>query len=129
MTAFNDPTNPTPEITARNLGQSYLEEKNYAEAVSWFQTSVPRNAKPTPIAYLGLGDTYVAIGRLDDAIRELEVATKALPNDPLLTSPSGRLLPGGSLRRGAAALERVDAKDPQGPRAVVPSTSSGRFPK
>ena len=30
LTLFSDPTNPTPEMTARNLGQCYLEEKNYA---------------------------------------------------------------------------------------------------
>src|SRR5207245_2181820 len=29
LAAFNDPTNPTPEMSARNLGQAYLEEKNY----------------------------------------------------------------------------------------------------
>ena len=41
--AFSDPTNPTPEISARNLGQAYLEEKNYPDAISWFRTSLTRN--------------------------------------------------------------------------------------
>ena len=43
MTAFNDPTNPSPEFSASNMGQSFLEEKNYPQAVSWFQTSVGKN--------------------------------------------------------------------------------------
>jgi len=41
--AFAEPTNPTPEISARNLGEAYLEEKNYVDAVSWFRTSLSRN--------------------------------------------------------------------------------------
>ena len=40
LTAFSDPTNPTPEMSARNLGQAYLEEKNYDEALNWYRTSV-----------------------------------------------------------------------------------------
>ena len=46
LTAFNEPTNPTPEISSRNLGQAYLEEKNYAEA----DQLVPHQPQPQPAA-------------------------------------------------------------------------------
>ena len=70
LAAFNDPTNPTPEISSRNLGQAYFEEKNYAEAANWFRSSLNRN-KEYPDAYLGLADALVALGLSD---REAEVA-------------------------------------------------------
>ena len=60
-TAFSDPTNPTPEISARNLGQAYLEEKNYAEAINWFRTAIGRN-KVYADPYLGLADALMAPG-------------------------------------------------------------------
>ena len=41
--AFNDPTNPTPEISARNLGQAYLEEKDYAKALNWYRSAIEKN--------------------------------------------------------------------------------------
>ena len=61
LTAFNEPTNPTPEISSRNLGQAYLEEKHYPEAINWFRTSLNRN-QTYPDAYLGLADALVAAG-------------------------------------------------------------------
>src|SRR5512134_2880941 len=48
LAAFSDPTNPTPEISARNLGQAYLEEKNPTEAANWFKTSLSRNKSYPP---------------------------------------------------------------------------------
>src|SRR5687768_10592088 len=64
MAAFNDPTNPTPETSSRNLGNAFLEEKNYSEALTWFRTSQGRNKK-YPDAYLGLADALLALGQLE----------------------------------------------------------------
>src|SRR5437867_1279564 len=83
LAAFNDPTNPTPEVSARNLGQAYFEEKNYREAVNWFRTSFTRN-KSYPEPYLGFADAVGALGHPDEAVAPLEVAVKETPGQPAL---------------------------------------------
>jgi Tfp pilus assembly protein PilF len=75
LAAFNDPTNPTPEISSRNLGQAYLEEKNYAQAANWFRSSLNRN-KAYPDSYLGLADSLAGLGRNDEAIALLETGVR-----------------------------------------------------
>src|SRR4026209_989079 len=67
LAAFNDPTNPTPEISARNLGQAYLEEKNYAEALNWFRTSFNRK-KSHADPYLGFADAVAGLGHPEEAV-------------------------------------------------------------
>jgi tetratricopeptide (TPR) repeat protein len=62
--AYNDPINPTPELSARNLGQAYFEEKNFGEALMWYRTSLQRNPR-YPDAYLGVADTYLAMNKPD----------------------------------------------------------------
>jgi Tfp pilus assembly protein PilF len=75
LAAFNDPTNPTPEISSRNLGQAYLEEKNYAQAANWFRSSLSRN-KSYSDAYLGLAESLTALGRSEEALSLLETARR-----------------------------------------------------
>src|SRR6185295_13982810 len=75
LAAFNDPTNPTPEISSRNLGQAYLEEKNLDQAASWFRTSLGRNKAYTD-AYLGLADALNGLGRAEEAVALLEMGAK-----------------------------------------------------
>jgi Tfp pilus assembly protein PilF len=89
LAAFNDPTNPTPEISARNLGQAYLEEKNYREAVNWFRTSFTRN-KSYPDPYLGFAEAVGALGHPDEAVAPLEVALKESPGQPELLIALGQ---------------------------------------
>jgi tetratricopeptide (TPR) repeat protein len=76
--AFNDSTNPTPEKAASNLGQVYLEEKNYTESANWYRTAVNRN-KRYPDAYLGLADALQAMGNNDELVAYLEAGTKEVP--------------------------------------------------
>jgi len=129
LAAFNDPTNPSPEQTARNLGQAYLDEKNYSQALTWFQTSAQKDPKYA-MAYLGLGDTYVAMGRLDDAVRELETATKAMPEDLSLTSALGQVYyRAGRFGEARPLLEQVAAKDPAGVEGRRAADLLRRFPK
>ena len=78
LAAFNDATNPTPDLSSRNLAQAYLEEKNYAQAANWFQTSINRN-KRNPDAYVGLGESLLALGRAEQVIEPLEAALKETP--------------------------------------------------
>ncbi len=114
LTAFGDPTNPTPEFSARNLGQAYFEEKNYAEAANWFRTSLNRN-KAYGLAYLGLADALAASGRPEEALLQLEAGAKEAPDDVTLTLALGQAyLKAGRFTEARTRLEDVVRKDPTG---------------
>ena len=113
LAAYSDPTNPTPEISARNLGAAYLEEKNLAEAANWFRTSVARN-KAYPAAYTGLAEALFATGRLEEAIAQLQQGVQEVPGDPdLLARARAGVREGRALRRGAHAPRGGDAEGPR----------------
>lgn len=115
LAAFNDPTNPSPELTARNLGTAYLEDKNYSEALNWFQSSLNRN-KAYPDAWLGLSDVLVAQGRFDEAVLQLQMAQKELPNDVTVLLALGEVYyRAGRFAEARPRLESVAGKDPTGP--------------
>lgn len=115
LTAFSDATNPTPEISSRNLGQSYLEDKNYPEAMQWFRQSIARN-KIYADPYLGMADALIATGHTEEAIVQLEAGVKEAPDDPaLLTSLGQALLKGGRFSEARTNLEAAARKDPTGP--------------
>jgi Tfp pilus assembly protein PilF len=112
LTAFGDPTNPTPEISARNLGQAYYEDKNYAEAASWFRTSLGRN-KGYADAYLGLADSLNASGRPEEALLQLEAGAKEIPEDADLMLALGQAyLKAGRFTEARTKLEAAVRKDP-----------------
>jgi Tfp pilus assembly protein PilF len=114
LEAFNDPTNPTPEVSSRNLGQAFFEEKRYDEAFNWFKTSLSRN-KAYPDAYLGLVDTLVALGRLDEAVAQLEIAVAEVPDHPPLMLALGEAyFRAGRFAEARKQLEAVAGKDPVG---------------
>lgn len=114
ISAFNDPTNPSPEITARNLGQAYYEDKNFSEALNWYQTSASRN-KAYPDAWLGLADVLVTQGRLDEASRQLEAAVKELSQDLSVSVALGEVYyRAGRFAEARTRLELVAGKDPAG---------------
>jgi tetratricopeptide (TPR) repeat protein len=115
VAAFSDPTNPTPEISARNLGQAYLEEKNYPEAINWYRTSLNRNKKYSD-PYLGIADALLASGRLDEAVAQLEAGVAEIPDDPALVLALGQALyKAGRFAEARARFEEVVKKDPAGP--------------
>lgn len=115
LAAFSDAMNPTPEVSARNLGQAYFEEKNYPEALNWFRTSVSRNKDYTD-AYLGLADALAASGRNDEAVAQLEAAFAELPDDAAIQLALGQaLLRAGRYGEARTRLEAVVGKDPAGP--------------
>ncbi len=114
LTAFSDPTNPTSEVSARNLGQAYYEEKNYAEALNWYRTSVGRN-KDYADGYLGLADTLAATGQNEEAVVQLQAAVVEIPTDTALQLALGQaLLRAGRYGEARARLEDVVRKDPAG---------------
>jgi Flp pilus assembly protein TadD len=114
LTAYSDATNPTPEVSARNLGQAYFEEKNYPEAVNWYRTSLNRN-KDYPDAYLGLADALNAAGRPEEAVVQLQAAVTQVPGDASLQLALGQaLFRAGRFAEARTRLEEVVRKDPGG---------------
>ncbi len=114
LAAYNDPTFATPEVAARNLAQSYLEEKNYSEAYNWFRTTVQRN-KSYPDGHLGLADTLVAQQRFDEAVVQLELAKKELPDSlPITVTLGDACFKAGRFNEARAYFEELARKDPAG---------------
>jgi Tfp pilus assembly protein PilF len=112
--AFEDPTNPTPETSARNLGQASFEEKNYPEALNWFETSLGRN-KNYPDAYLGLSDTLAAMGKAEEGIQKLEAGAVNCPDDMEILFALGlAYYKAGRFTEARKHLETVAGKDPAG---------------
>jgi len=129
LKAFGDPTNPTPELSARNLGQAYLEDQNYTQALSWFQSSLAKNNE-YPDAYLGIADTLVASNRLDDAIAQLEVGARLLPEQwPVILALGEAYYRAGRFGDARPKLELVAAKEPGGPSGRRAAELLGKFPK
>ena len=127
--AFSDPTNPTPEISARNLGQAYLEEKNYPDAISWFRTSLTRNKKYAD-PYLGLADALLASERLDEAVAQLEAGVAELPEDAALLLALGQaFFKAGRFGEARARLEEAVRKDPAGPAGREAAAQLKALPK
>jgi type IV pilus assembly protein PilF len=129
LAAFNDPTNPTPEISSRNLGQAYYEEKNYAEAANWFRSSLNRN-KAYPDAYLGLADAFTALARAEDAITTLETGVREVPTSTAIQLALGEAYyRAGRFSDARARLEDARKQDPTGPDARRAAELLKHFPK
>jgi len=115
LRAYEDAMNPTPELSARNLGQAYFEEKNYIQAENWFRTAVRRNPA-YPDAQVGLAEALVVQNRQREAIASLEEALNDTPGAPPLLLALGQVyFRAGRFADARARLEEVAAKDPGGP--------------
>jgi Tfp pilus assembly protein PilF len=115
MTAYEDPTNPTPEHSARNLGQAFLEDKRPDQAQVWFYTAVSRN-KNYPDAYVALAEVLLAQQKVDEALRTLETGVKENPDEQSLALALGQAYHrAGKLSDARKLWEKVAAKDPAGP--------------
>jgi Tfp pilus assembly protein PilF len=114
LSAFSDPMNPAPEISAVNLGRALLEEKNYAEATNWFRSSISRN-KAFGSPYLYLAETLVTMGRNEEAVAQLEAGVRDAPSEPELLLALGRgYLKIGRLAEAKLKLEEALKADPSG---------------
>jgi len=129
LAAFNDPTNPTPEISSRNLGQAHFEEKNYAQAANWFRSSLNRN-KAYPDAYLGLADALVALGRAEEATATLETGASEVPASTGIQLALGEAYyRAGRFADARARFEDARKMDPTGADARRAAELLKHFPK
>jgi Tfp pilus assembly protein PilF len=129
LAAFNDPTNPTPEISSRNLGQAYFEEKNHEQAANWFRSSLNRN-KAYPDAYLGLADALAALGRSEEAIATLETGAREVPASTAIPLALGEAYyRAGRFADAREQLEDARKKDPTGADARRAAELLKHFPR
>lgn len=113
--AFADPQCPTPEVTAWNLGQAFFEEKEYAEALTWFQAAQNKN-KTLAASYVSIADVLFVLGQGEAAILQLEAGLKATGgNTAVQLSLGDAYLRLGRFQDARSAFEQVIKKDPLGP--------------
>jgi Flp pilus assembly protein TadD len=129
VAAFSDAMNPAPEISAYNLGRAYLEEKNYAEAITWLRTSLGRN-KAYSEAYLLLAETLMASDQVEAAVAELETGVKEVPADAGLQLGLGQAYYRvGRFSDARARLEEALKLDPAGPTGRAAAEQLKALPK
>jgi len=129
MSAHARPFNPTPDQTATNLGQSYLEEKNYAEAGRWFQKALQQN-ESAGRAYVGLGASLMEQNRLDEAISTLENGSNKMSGDPeLLFTLGDAYYRAGRFGDARTKLEAAVKGDPVGAFGRRAAERLKHFPK
>jgi Flp pilus assembly protein TadD len=114
LRVYSEPFNPRPDITASNIGRAYFEEKDYANALTWFQTSAQKNRR-LPDAYCGIGKTLVALGRMDEAITRLEEGLSVTAeNVAVLVDLGETYYRAGRFIDARTRLERAVQKDANG---------------
>jgi Flp pilus assembly protein TadD len=129
LTAYASPFNPSPDQTAWNLGNSYVEENNAAEAVRWYQSSLEHNAGYAP-AHVALASALVSENKLDEAVTDLEGAVKATPGNVDLTFALGdAYFRAGRFPESRAQFETVVKKDTNGTAGKRAAEMLKHFPK
>ena len=68
----------TPHFPLNNLGRAYYEKKAYKLSEKYYLEALKMEPKYVP-ALQGLGQTYVAMGRISEAVAALESAVKEAP--------------------------------------------------
>jgi protein O-GlcNAc transferase len=129
LAAYNDPTNPTPDMTARNLAQAYYEEKDWEQAANWFRSSLGRN-KSLADSYLGLADSLLAAQRPEEAIAALEGGLKQLPAHAGMLLGLGELyMRAGRFSEARAKFEEAVRREPASPAGKQAAERLKNLPK
>ena len=127
--AFADPQCPTPEVTAWNLGQAFLDEKDYPQALTWFQAALNRN-KSLAAGYVSAADVLVLIGQADAALAQLEAGVRETSGNPAVQLALGdAYVRAGRYQDARSAFEQVIKKDPTGPNGRLASTRLKAIPQ
>ncbi len=112
--AFGDPQCPAPEVTAWNLGQAFFEEREYSEAMTWFQAARNKN-KSLAAAYVSIADVLLIHGQPENAIAQLEVGLKETAGNTVVHLSLGEAyMRAGRFQDARVAFEQVVKKDPSG---------------
>jgi type IV pilus assembly protein PilF len=103
----------TPQLPLANLGWAYYNKKEYRLAEKYYRESL--DLKPKFIyALRGLGLTYTAMGKFDDAAKVLESAIKEYPKAALLYLDLGRLYKkSGDNEKALTAYQKVIGLAPE----------------
>jgi type IV pilus assembly protein PilF len=129
IVAYASPFNPSPDQTAWNLANSYVDDNNVAEATRWYQAALQHNPKYAP-AHVGLASMLVAQNRLDEAIADLESAQQAAKEDGLIAYSLGTAYyKAGRFAEARTQLETVVKKDPKGTEGRDAAEMLKHFPK
>jgi superkiller protein 3 len=117
LRAYDEAMNPTPELTARNLGRAFLSEKNYEQALAWFRKSAQRNPR-YPDGHIGVADTLIAMGRVDEAVTGLESAVLVTSDNPDVVLALGEAYyRAGRFADAQKRLDPISKQDPTSARA------------
>ena len=112
---FTDPMNPTPEITARNIAQSYVDDKDYANALIWYRSAIEKNDGYAD-GQLGLAEALLALKRNGEALVVLEAALRPTGDSAeVLVALAEIYQRNGKIAEARAALEKAVRQDPGGP--------------
>jgi type IV pilus assembly protein PilF len=97
----------TPHLPLANLGWAYYNKKKYHLAEKYYREAL--DLKPKFFSAMrGLGLTYMAMGRLDDAEKLLESAVKDYPDADLLYLDLGKLYSeSGQQEKALTAYQKV----------------------
>ena len=79
----------TPHYPLANLGWAYYNKGNYAKAEAYLTEALDLQPDFT-VAKVNLGRTYLATGRLHEALKQFETVAKTNPRDPALLYEMGK---------------------------------------
>jgi Flp pilus assembly protein TadD len=128
ITADANPFYQRPQA-ACNLGDSYLAEKNYAEASRWFQRAIQRDDTYAR-AHVGLALSLIAQNKVDEAIASVEKALVKAPDDlELMHTLGNAYYLAGRFPDARKKLEAVVKKDPVGTLGRDAQEKLKHFPK
>jgi protein O-GlcNAc transferase len=71
LLAFGSPFNPSPDQTAANLANSFLEDGNFDEATRGYQVALQKDPKSV-LGQTGMAQTLIAQNQVDEAVKLLE---------------------------------------------------------
>ncbi len=117
------------EVTAWNLGQAFLEEKEYAEALNWFQAAQNKN-KGLAAAYVSIADVLLATGQPEGAILQLEAGLKETSGNIVLQlALADTYLRVGRFQDARAGYEQIIKIDPLSGAARQAAEKLRNFPR
>jgi len=106
-------TNPDNPLAYNLIGICYVNQQNPKDSVSYFRTALRLN-KQYPEAKANLGSALLMMGKIDDAILQLEESLKENPKNPMGWNSLGNALSqNNQLKKARIAFEHAINLEPQ----------------